>query len=216
MHLEGFEVSHTKDGFRWQEHEEPFLHLLKEELDASPLQLLKQAEGYRAKQRLKDLRAGADLATAHTAETMNRELPEVLPGQLVAPPSEALLPPTLPSIVTASRRTIMVDLQGVTWEIDIELSADPAVGDWIELCEQNTIVHHGSGEPSRKVGMRLSLTHPFMERFAGNDPGIIEPLLRVAAGIMLAEVVARNGGVKQAGTIRRNLNDLLRDALSKP
>src|SRR5437762_13666811 len=30
LHLEGFEVSHTKDGFKWQENEEVFLEFLAE------------------------------------------------------------------------------------------------------------------------------------------------------------------------------------------
>src|SRR5262249_49473237 len=34
LHLEGFEVSHTKDGFRWEEHEDTFLELLHEHLNA--------------------------------------------------------------------------------------------------------------------------------------------------------------------------------------
>ncbi len=33
VHLEGFEVSHTKDGFQWEDHEQPFLELLHEELE---------------------------------------------------------------------------------------------------------------------------------------------------------------------------------------
>jgi hypothetical protein len=40
LHLEGFQVSHTKDGFRWDENEEPFLELLKEHLDRDDLPLL--------------------------------------------------------------------------------------------------------------------------------------------------------------------------------
>ena len=48
LHLEGFEVSHTKDGFRWDENEEPFLELLKEHLDSDELPLLRQCENYRS------------------------------------------------------------------------------------------------------------------------------------------------------------------------
>ena len=40
LELEGFEVSHTKDGFAWDENEEAFLQLLKEKLDEEPLPLL--------------------------------------------------------------------------------------------------------------------------------------------------------------------------------
>ena len=47
LHLKGFEISHTKDGFRWDENEQPFLELLKEHLDKGDLSLLKQADDYR-------------------------------------------------------------------------------------------------------------------------------------------------------------------------
>ena len=41
--LEGFEISHTKDGFRWEEHEEIFVDLLREYADSEPLPLIRQA-----------------------------------------------------------------------------------------------------------------------------------------------------------------------------
>ena len=41
LHLDGFEVSHTKDGFRWDENEQPFLELLREYLDSGDVPLLK-------------------------------------------------------------------------------------------------------------------------------------------------------------------------------
>ena len=59
LHLEGFEVSHTKDGFQWEEHEEIILELLKEELDKEPLPMLAQAEGHRIRVRPAQVRAGA-------------------------------------------------------------------------------------------------------------------------------------------------------------
>ena len=45
--LEGFDISHTKDGFRWEEHEDPFVELLREYADAEPLPLLRQARRMR-------------------------------------------------------------------------------------------------------------------------------------------------------------------------
>jgi hypothetical protein len=68
----------------------------------------------------------------------------------------------------------------------------------------------------RQVAVRLALAHPFVERFAGADFANIEPMLRIAAGLGLAETAARDAGVRMSSTIRRNLNDLLRNALSKP
>jgi len=62
----------------------------------------------------------------------------------------------------------------------------------------------------------MSLAHPFMQRFCRADSSEIEGLERVAAALALAEITARDAGVPQYGTIRRNVNQLLRDALSKP
>src|SRR5207247_10447915 len=59
LQLEGFDVSHTKDGFRWDEHEDVFLEYLKEELNKPPLRLLDQAEGYRVGRRAEEAAEGA-------------------------------------------------------------------------------------------------------------------------------------------------------------
>jgi len=54
-----------------------------------------------------------------------------------------------------------------------------------------------------------------MERFAGVSDECIEPLIRIAAALALAEIVARDSGVRGAGTLRRNINKYLRDVLSR-
>ncbi len=38
--LDGFEVSHTKDGFKWEDHEEPFLQVLRDEIETNELPML--------------------------------------------------------------------------------------------------------------------------------------------------------------------------------
>ena len=53
-----------------------------------------------------------------------------------------------------------------------------------------------------------------MQRFCGLSSDEMEPLIRLAVGIALSEVVARESGVLQAGTFRRVLNDLLANALA--
>lgn len=211
LHLEGFEVSHTKDGFQWEEYEEIFLELLKEELDNEPLPLLKQAEGYRARLKSKELKSGAEVATERTAEVIKHEIPQVIQEQLDTPVAIIDPPPMLPPTTTLSKRVIDIELDGYQWQITLELSDDPAIGDWVDLSEQLT-----TDGNLRKVGIRLALAHPFMDRFGGADSVRIEPLLRVAVAIVLAEVTARSCGIQQAGAIRRNINELLRTALSKP
>ncbi|GCE49838.1 histidine kinase/DNA gyrase B/HSP90-like ATPase [Thermosporothrix hazakensis] len=220
LHLEGFGVSHTKDGFQWREHEESFLELLKDHLNQEPLPLLDQAERYRmrvqTKEQMQSLKYGAQLATDRTADIIQREAPSVLQEQLDTQQVINDPPSTLPSTITLSRREIIVELDGEQWQIVLELSNDPSVGDWVAHCDQLISPETISDRSVRQVGIRLALAHPFMEQFGGTDASRIEPLLRVATAIVLAEIIARKSGVRQAGAIRRTVNELLRRALSKP
>lgn len=215
LHLDGFEVTHTKDGFRWEDHEEAFLELLEEELNAPPLPLLDQAEGHRVRPKAGELKQGAEVALEATARAIQTEVPPVLERQLSEKPDDLSPPPTLPTVDETSKRVIEADLNGVRWRIVLELTSDPSIGEWLSVSDQPSLEDVG-GVRVRRVGARLSLAHPFMDRFGGTEPDRIEPLLRVAAALALAETAARDSGVKQTGTIRRNINELLRSALSKP
>ena len=92
LHLEGFRVSHTKDGFQWDENEETFLEFLREELDKEPLPLLDQAEGYRVRSKTKDLRKGAETSTLRTAKTIENEVPPVVEEQIIEGTEDVPLP----------------------------------------------------------------------------------------------------------------------------
>ncbi len=207
LHLEGFEISHTKDGFRWDQDEEPFLDLLKEHLNAEPLRLLDQAEGHRARPRPEEVANSAEIALAHTADAIETEVPQVL-ARLQAETPAADPPVALAAVQQPTRRVIDVELDGDPWRIILELTTDPSVGEWVELANE-LVPDAGQAEDRKTVGVRMSLVHPFMVTFAGNDAQKIEPLLRIAAGTGLAETAARLSGVRLAGTVRRNLNELL-------
>ena len=60
------------------------------------------------------------------------------------------------------------------------------------------------------------MAHPFMVSFAQTKPNDIEALIRVGAALAISEKLARRAGLKLAGTVRRNLNEILRGALSDP
>ena len=216
LELEGFEVSHTKDGFRWDEHEEVFLDILKQELDKPPICLLQQAEGYRARPKKGDLRKSAEVAVARTGDAVVHEAPEVLQEQLDRAPDPEPPPSSLLPIALASRRELDVELAGFRWQVVLELSADEGISDWLAIFEEPDPGQLGSSGYARRVGLRLALLHPFMQRFAGTDLEIIEPLLRVAAALGLGEVTARMSGVADASTVRLNVNELLREAFAKP
>jgi hypothetical protein len=213
IHLEGFEVSHTKDGFRWEDHEQPFLELLRDELETDGLPLLSQAEGFRARaiQQSPELRTEAEKANARVAETIEKEAPPVLETQSTLPPVVDPPPQSILLDPAGSSRVIELAHRGVQWRITIELSVDPGVEDWLTLTDRPSL-----NNAPREITVRMSLAHPFMQRFCRPESAEIEALERVAAALALAEITARDAGVPQYGTIRRNVNQLLKDALSKP
>lgn len=211
LHLEGFEVSHTKDGFRWEDNEEVFLELLAEHLDSPPIPLLKQAEGYRVNPKPGELKKAAETATAHTAKVIGNEIPKVIESQLLSPPDSSVPQEILPESIEALERVISLEVNGKPWEITLNASIDPSLIDWLDISDQPNFTNN-----IWKVGIRMSLMHPFMTQFCGSDPEKLEILLRMAAAIVIAEVTARQSGVKQVGTVRRNINQLLREAFSKP
>jgi Histidine kinase-, DNA gyrase B-, and HSP90-like ATPase len=210
LHLEGFEVSHTKDGFRWDDNEQPFLGLLREHLDSEELPLLRQAEGYRSRAAQSQLTAAAQQAVASATEAMEARLPEVLPTVADAPmvdTSAAVAPPQ----PTLAERTFDILFRERAWSIKVQVTNDPAESQWLALSDSGS---DQSG--ARKIDIRVGMAHPFMVRFAQADPEELEGMLRVAAAIALAEILARDSGVRGAGTVRRNINDILREALSEP
>jgi Histidine kinase-, DNA gyrase B-, and HSP90-like ATPase len=211
LHLEGFEVSHTKDGFRWDENEQPFLELLREHLDSDELPLLRQAEGYRSRAARSQLVAAAQQAVTNTTQAMEARLPDVLPVVADAPPVEtsAREAPEQPRL--AARR-FDIQFRERAWSINVEITNDPAESQWLVLSDSG----QQTQGPPRSIDIRVSMAHPFMIRFAQADPEEVEALLRVGAAMAMAEVLARDSGVRAAGTIRRNVNDILREALSEP
>ena len=210
LHLDGFDVSHTKDGFRWDENEQPFLELLRDYLDSGDVPLLRQAEGYRVREPIRRIKTAAKQAVSNTTQAMETHLPEILPAVAAAKPVDT---PTeeAPQKSLLAGRQFDIRFRDKKWSIKVELTNDPAESQWVVISDTpNT-----QSEP-RKLSIRVSMAHPFMMRFAQTDTEDVEGLLRVAAAIALAEVLARDSGVRQAGTVRRNVNDILRDVLSEP
>ena len=216
LHVEGFNVSHTKDGLQWEDWEEEILAELKRQLDAEPLKLLTQAEEYRARgatQAGDDDNYGAS-AAQHTAEALGKHAGAVVGTQLSATPEPETPPPeVLPAVRIATRHevTLNVEHESRRWRVIIELTPDPGLEDWYSFSRRDS-----PGEGMSELTVRVSMSHPFTERFALKDPEEMEPLVRIAAALALAEVAALDVGVsKRIKTLRRNFNQLLREALAR-
>lgn len=215
LHLDGFDVSHTKDGFRWEEHEELFLERLKEQLEQEPLNLLEQAEGYRAKQSKKSVQATAQKATDHVAEAVEHELASILESEAENPATPTPLPPEVPkSTLEASTRTVVITAGSQQWEVTIRTTVDPAVGPWLRLGEQAR--RRAGADTVRCIAIDVALAHPFTQQYLGAHNENVELFLRFAAAISLALVMASAGGGGAPQFALHHLNSLLRDAFAQP
>ncbi len=216
LHLSGFEVSHTKDGFRWEEHEELFLELLESELKAPPMNLLDQAEGYRAKQhrRTRDLDSVAARATNSVAAVVERELASVLEEETQHPANPPAVPPVIstPS-VSGFERSIEVRVSTTVWNLTIKASTDPTVSDWLRVGDATKPTDDGLRR--RSVQVDVSLVHPFVERFAGAGNENMEVFVRFASAAALAAALSSEAGGKPQFFLH-HLNKLLRETFAAP
>jgi len=211
LHLEGFEVSHTKDGIRWDENEIAFLELLKEHLERPPFPLLRQAEGYRKRRKKGDLTSGAAEAADNTARVIRDEVPHILDAWEELE-EDGPSPEPAPE---ATVREIEFVHDSDVWRVRVTLSEDPEERDWLTVGHDRDEQVEG-GRPIKYLDIRLALLHPFMDRFAGEAREDIEPLLRVAAALAISERLAMAADVRGARMVRNGLNRLLREGLAKP
>lgn len=207
LHLEGFNVTFTKKGIQWDENLDVFLQLLKEEISSKTFPLLQQAENYRARATEKEYKT-ATKALEQTVTDLQDKAPQAIKevtdhAPIVNEPEHSLV-----KTEKAIHREFIAHFNKVDWHISIELSYDPSLNELIEV-GNHLIAKTSNDKAIRHVGIRLSLTHPFMVQFTGTDNSKIEPILRMAASMGLAEVIAKESGAKTQGEVRRNFNELI-------
>jgi len=202
LHLEGFNVNFTKKGIQWDENLELFLRLLKDDINNKVFPLLQQAEQYRVRASEKEYKA-AQKVLDETVDYLEKNAPKAIEKVVN---SENILEEEQQELIKTEKtihREFEVRFNKVNWKISIELSYDPSLKELIEISNLS------NEKAVRKIGIRLSLTHPFMVEFAGADTSKIEPILRIAAALGLSEILAKESGIKTQGEVRRNFNELI-------
>jgi hypothetical protein len=208
LHLEGFDVSFTKKGIQWDENLDAFLRLLKDDISSKTFPLLQQAEQYRVRATEKEYKA-AKKALDETVDDLEKKAPQAVADlvnniQIDSEPEQEELIRTEKTM----HREFEIRFNKTNWKISMELSYDPSLKELIEIGDA-FIKDKLNFNTDRKIGIRLSLTHPFMVEFVGADKTKIEPILRIAAALGLSEVIAKGSGIKTQGEVRRNFNELI-------
>ena len=218
LQVEGFNVSHTKDGIQWGEVEEEVLDLLYELIDDDEMPLIRQAEGHRVRKPAREIKKGfGQSAVDTTGEALTKRAQPVLRNQIERPATDPKHEPPLddPDVVTAER---VVEVRPRDdhriWKITIQVVRERSE-DWYTCRAPNRLAGSRNGQEMWGLVIRLNLDHPFSELFINESETVLTPTVRIVAGLALAEITAREAGTRHAGRIRRHFNELLRCALSR-
>lgn len=207
LHLDGFNVNFTKKGIQWDENLDVFLRLLKDDISSKEFPLLQQAEQYRVRASEKEYKASLK-ALNKTADDFQKKAPqavaEVVNSIMVSEPEERI---ELTKTEKTLHREFDLRFNKADWKVSIELSYDTSLTELIEVGD-SFIKEKLNDSSIRQIGIRLSLTHPFMIEFAGADTNKIEPILRITAAFGLSEIIAKDS-YKNQGEVRRNFNELI-------
>lgn len=206
LHLSGFGVSHTKDGFQWGDNEEAFLSLLKDELDAEPMPLLKQARGFRKLEANRSALKAAREAVESTSNALVENLPGALPLLLAQAAEEPTAAEETSPLVA---RTLQFSHQGQEWTVDVSAHKEES--------SRNFFTHSYALDSGTKLtlSIRLNIAHPFVIRFGQRDSDGLEVMLRLAVAAVVAEVLARQSGLADSGRVTRNFGQVVDRVLSR-
>jgi hypothetical protein len=208
LYVEGFDVSHTKDGIQWGEDEEDLAWAIRIQLDSDEMPILDQADGYRAKKSASMLpptfgeEAVKQAVDASRGVTIAAAKPDA-PAPIDDPPSSE----PLPAEAALQQRSFVMTVDGdQVWNVRVELIRDSAA-EWLE-----SYLVKKDGEDILQI--RVNLAHSFSEEHLNDNERALGPVMRLAIAISVGEFQARLQGVKGAGAIRKNANGLLRKGLS--
>ena len=71
----------------------------------------------------------------------------------------------------------------IKWKVTVSVDKKNSSSDWYTYVENRK---------KNELGVALGLDHPFTEKFLDRDGRVLKSLLRIAAGLALAEVISRN------------------------
>jgi len=209
LHLDDFDVTHTKDGFRLEEHEEELIRLLELALDEGPISLIRQSLEYRATADVAEVQPAAEKAV----DAVGRSLVEGERNLEQLPSSPEAKPPELPARpnMELTSRDFDLSVDDVDWRVKIDIAIDETSTEWIQVVDR---VGKKSGR--LHLHLRMNLGSPFAVQFLRDASTDIEVFLRLAVAVGLAEITAGREGVEGAQLVRQHANQLLAGPLASP
>jgi hypothetical protein len=202
-------VTSFKDAVVWAEgQEEEALRKIKEALNSGDYPLIKMARNYRATDNSKATKAKVratleDVVEAATRGFIDSDAVNLLGDDFEVPFKNEIPEPPRDEKTNVVQKNIRLIPQ---FKSDIMLEVkdqgnDPA---WLRV----------TATEDNKWIVTVNREHPFMDSFTVADPDSLEPVLRLALAIGIAEIQGMSSGFESAGFLRIQINELLRSYLS--
>jgi len=211
LDLSELSVTAFKDGFTWEEGQQEEMELkLQQILEES--NLLSMARNYRVTEKGPEVEKQIEKTLADTLESFSEGLKnskdvgaDPFRSEVV---EEELPPKEEEGADSVSRQIAVFDIpQSLAQELEFEVKDQPGDNLWLRVNYE---------EKSDVWRIILNRAHPFMNSFVHLPGADLNPVLRIAAALGIAEIRARNAGINQPAFIRSALNELLRAEFARP
>ena len=224
LNLDGFPVTFTKDGFIPGPIFEQFLHVLRDDLKNDPeLPILKQGLNFRINEydlAINPPPSEQDQANIATQQAVNDSIPNptALAEEMENTKEDVNLKNDEEEKTPNPTRTFWKDYElthgGYSWNVHVECTNDENITKLFDVGDHILAPELRSGN---SIGVRVSLSHPFVRNLANNDRKVITPITRIAVAVALTETIASNIGVDEVGIsgFRTMMNQLLSNSLSE-
>jgi len=226
FHLEGFGVSHTKDGFQWDGCEEEFLELVEKALSNPAKPLLKQIDNYRKnaekagtakKMEPSNASSGAQTKSVTTSSSYTLDFGQQGNNGNPQPKRESGVGNSTSngSFTTSASPTnevVRLKYNEAYWQVHIELSTSFAHHDWLEIGDHLIPKNAKATGGERLLGVRVAMTNPFLKQLAVSDATGSNTLTKLIASLAVARTLAMDGGATQTGLFL----DFLGEVLAQP
>ncbi|HEY4269548.1 MAG TPA: hypothetical protein VGM94_15310, partial [Galbitalea sp.] len=206
LELTGFEISYTKDGFRWEEHEEALLSALRAQLGSEPMNILRQAEEYRSKTPQADERQPIVRAAAQVAAVLETGFPVAVDEASQSPISTEFIPNFLTGDVDAAEPSVgssqpvqkqaRFNADDGLWVVEMKATLDDSSPDWLRVGSQYDAVDELSGAVAHKLDVVVNFAHPFSRQYIGPDGENSSLFLALASCIGMALALGKKSGAR--------------------
>jgi hypothetical protein len=202
-------VTSFKDSVVWNVgQEEEALKKIKQILNSDPNPLIKMARNYRATDNSSASKAKLSATLQDVVEATTRALVDSDAVDSLGDDFEISLKEETPEpprnnetkVVQSHIKLIPQFKSDIVLEVK-DQGSDPS---WLRV----------SQSADRKWVITVNREHPFMQSFTVADPDSLEPVLRLALAIGIAEIQGMSSGFESAGFLRIQINELLRNYLS--